>query len=341
MNTQQKTLLAFLGQPQTQFTVPPFQRVYSWEAKECADFWDDIMKAGAAGHNHFMGVVLYTRSSAGWKSIEQLNVVDGQQRLTTFTVMLTALHRYCTEHGLTVDDMGPDDIAARFLLADVDGELQSKLVLTYLDRFTLFELVIGADPSEEHAERIGENFQFFYDRMNREGFDLAAFWRGVTQLFVLEVELEGRDRPQIVFESLNSKGMSLTTADLLRSRILPVDKENPGQNLYETYWLPVVDIAQRTLGSRDEASKIAEAFVARKCRERALIHDEAEIYPFFKELLRDDYGNDLPHLLVDLQEFAELFDVEEGFRTEQLKNRAEWVKGRAKGAISKYKLFGD
>ncbi|MDD6289249.1 MAG: DUF262 domain-containing protein [Eggerthellales bacterium] len=344
MQTKQIALLDFLGQPKTQFTIPPFQRVYSWEEKECGDLWDDCLKAGWRNRSHFMGVVLYAASTEGWRSCQRLNVIDGQQRLTTFTLLLTALYHHLLETGETLEGMTAEDLAARFLLVDADGQLQPKLVLTYLDRFTLFELIVGAEPSKEHSQRILDNCAYFKGRMDQPDFDLAQLWTGIRQLLVLDVSLSGDDRPQAVFESLNSKGMSLTTGDLLRSRILLYDREHPGADLFSRYWKKIWSIGNSCVPdgakSADGPSVLVEAWIATKCRDMALIHDETQIYPFLKTLLRTTYQNDLPALLADLDSFADDFKRKDAFRETALTYRAEWVKGRMGTSISTYRLFG-
>ncbi|MDO4502096.1 MAG: DUF262 domain-containing protein [Coriobacteriia bacterium] len=344
MQTKQTALLDFLGQPKMQFTIPPFQRVYSWEEKECGDLWDDCLKAGRRARSHFMGVVLYAASTEGWRSCDRLNVIDGQQRLTTFTLLLTALYHHLLETGQTVDGMTADDVAARFLLVDLDGQMQPKLVLTYLDRFTLYELIVGAEPSKEHSQRILDNCAFFKGKMGESDFDLDVLWTGLKQMLLLDVSLSGEDNPQAVFESLNSKGMSLTTGDLLRSRILLYDREHPGDELFERYWKKIWRVGHACIPegvkSSDGPSVLVECWITSKCRDMALIHDETEIYPFFKTLLRGEYENSLPDLLKDLEEFVDVFNRTDVFREDALKDRAEWVKGRMGSSIANYRMFG-
>lgn len=344
MQTKQILLLDFLGQPKTQFTVPPFQRVYSWEEKECGDLWDDCCKAGQNDRSHFMGVVLYSASTEGWRSCDRLNVIDGQQRLTTCTLLLTALYHHLLETGQTVDEMTADDVAAHYLLAEVDGQLQPKLVLTYLDRHTLFSLIVGARPEAEHSQRILDNCAFFKKKMGEEGFDLNAFWTGMKRLLLLDVALTGEDKPQAVFESLNSKGMSLTTGDLLRSRILLYDREHPEANLFERYWKKIWSVGRACIpeGAKnsDGPSVLVETWICSKCRDMALIHDETEIYPFLKTLLRSTYHNSLENLLADLDDYIDVFNRTEAFREEALHDRAEWVKGRMGSSIANYRMFG-
>ena len=93
MQIRQEGLLDFMGKADARFTIPVFQRVYSWNARQCEELWDDVMRAGATGGNHFMGMLLYSIDAQGREGIEQFDVIDGQQRLTTATLLLCASSR--------------------------------------------------------------------------------------------------------------------------------------------------------------------------------------------------------------------------------------------------------
>ena len=91
MKIESKTLLDVIGMPETRFAVPVFQRVYSWDARQCEELWADVMRSGKTGEAHFAGMLLVSRDADGWRGLSQLNVIDGQQRLTTLTLLLAAL----------------------------------------------------------------------------------------------------------------------------------------------------------------------------------------------------------------------------------------------------------
>ena len=112
MKIEQKKFLDVLGTPDMRFTIPVFQRVYSWTARQCEDLWDDVMRAGESGEEHFMGMLLYSHETDSWHSAEQLSVIDGQQRMTTLPLLLTALRGYLMQPlgAQKGQELGLDDV---------------------------------------------------------------------------------------------------------------------------------------------------------------------------------------------------------------------------------------
>ena len=85
MQIEQKPILEVLGAEGIRYVIPVFQRVYSWSARQCDELWDDIMRAGRTGRPHFMGMLLFAHDPDAFGSLEQIDVIDGQQRMTTMT----------------------------------------------------------------------------------------------------------------------------------------------------------------------------------------------------------------------------------------------------------------
>ena len=157
MQIRQEGLLDFMGKADVRFTIPVFQRVYSWNARQCEELWDDVMRAGATGGgDHFMGMLLYSVDAQGWEGVEQLDVIDGQQRLTTATLLLCALARLLDEDGNDVEGLSADGLRSRYLLTGRGDSSAGKLVLSNMDRDTLFALVGAGDMPEEPAGRLLE-----------------------------------------------------------------------------------------------------------------------------------------------------------------------------------------
>lgn len=244
MKVKQTKLTAFVGAPDTQLVVPVYQRVYSWTRPQLREFWDDLMEAGRLNRPHFMGMVFFSEGESHHEGIRQVDVIDGQQRMTTFTLMMCAMRSWLAESGKTFDGMGPDEVAAGFLrLALPDGDA-CKLVLSRADAPTLRWLEgIGEKPAtdEEYSKLVVDSYEWFRDRMGAEGFDFDVFERGVAQLYIVEVLMEAKDRQQTVFESLNAKGLPLTTPDLVRNFLLMRPEFDEKSYLYDTYWAKVED----------------------------------------------------------------------------------------------------
>ncbi|MBQ6390296.1 MAG: DUF262 domain-containing protein [Eggerthellaceae bacterium] len=344
MQIKQESLLGFMGRPGTRFTIPVFQRVYSWNARQCEELWDDIMRAGGTddGEGHFMGMLLYAVDVQRWGSGELLDVIDGQQRLTTVTLLLCALTRYLEGGHGKQEGVSASGLRMRYLQTGQGGKMVGKLALSSMDRDTLFALVGVGDMPEEPAGRLIENLELFYGRMMQPGFDVGQLWRGLKRLEVASVLLAPEDSPQLVFESLNSKGMALSLADRLRNLVVVTDDGNSSsaEGLFETRWLPLERaVADAGIEGLDVTTAL-EAWLA-KSYHGTRIFDRSEVYGVLKSHLRDACGNDLGRLLSDALAYARSLIDNDTLREEALENAARWTAGKPKDLISEYKMFGD
>ncbi len=301
-------LLKLLGANSTQFVIPVYQRVYSWDERECRDLWKDVMRAGRNDQPHFIGSFLYTPEAASSAtSMKRMLLIDGQQRMTTISLMLSAFLDWIEEdesRASFLTDVRPRALRKRYLFNDDDylGEARYRLVLSQDDRETLHALVSGQPLPDARSKRLVDNKGFFAERIRAKGFDAVAFWRGVCNLIIIDTELDpSKDNAQLIFESMNSKGKPLTPIDLIRNFILMSLPSDRQATLYNDYWRPI----ELTFGRESEAE--FNAFIwywlwlkvpGRKPRE-----DEA--YEEFKSYVQDEHRDDDPEgLLTELRDYA-------------------------------------
>lgn len=247
MKAVDTSLLTFL-KAGTQYVIPIYQRAYAWTRDEVQQLWDDIMRAGSdtALGAHFTGSVVYVEKGVGNKAhIEPDLIIDGQQRVTTVTLLLAALVARLEQLPETerepVDGFSPKKVRNRYLLNDdEDGDRRYKLVLSQGDREALFAVVDGL-ALDDHAEsRVVENYGIISRLLADSGIDLAAVCRGLAKLVVVDVHLErGVDNPQLVFEAMNSTGKKLSQADLIRNYVLMDLAPSTQEKLYRQYWRPM------------------------------------------------------------------------------------------------------
>ena len=336
MEIKQERFIDLLGRNGTRFVIPVFQRVYSWNARQCEELWGDIMTTGARGADepHFMGMLLCMPDSESWQGTEQLDVIDGQQRMTTLTLLLCALARFLDENDASAGGHSASDLLTRFLRTGDVG----KLALSSMDRDTLFALVGVSAMPEEPAGRLIDNLELFFGKMQEAGFDAEQLWRGIEQLEVASVLLAHDDSPQLVFESLNSKGMALALADRVRNFIVVSDNANGTAGLFEKSWQPL----ERLVAHSDDHAVTAAmtAWLAGTFRD-VRIFDESEVYGVFKRCLREEFHDDVAALLADVAAYAEKLLGDETLRAEELENAERWTAGKPKDLISEYKMFGD
>ena len=343
MQIKQERLLDFMGREGTRFSIPVFQRVYSWNARQCEELWEDIMRIGFANDcdGHFMGMLLYAPDTQGWGGIEQLDIIDGQQRLTTVSLLLCALTRHLRENDSKLASISAEELRSRYLQAGQGGTACGKLVLSDMDRDTLFALVGAGKMPEEPARRLIENCELFYAKMQQSDFDAEQLWRGLRRLEVASVMLVPDDSPQLVFESLNSKGMALSLADRVRNLVVVTD-DNPasGEGLFESRWLPLEQAVTSAALEGFELTTVLEAWLAEDHRDTR-IFDKSEVYGVFKAHLRDAYEGDLDRLLAEVLEYARKLIEDDALRDEAVENANRWTAGKPKDLISEYKMFGD
>lgn len=242
MKATEAKLLAFL-QNSPQFVVPIYQRTYSWRKDECRKLWDDVIRAGSndAVTGHFIGSIVYIEERQSQVSTRSpLLVIDGQQRLTTVTLLLAAL---VDALGATepVDGFSAPKLRHYYLLNTLESaDRRFKLLLSQTDKDTLTALVGNSPMPAAHSVRVKANYELFGQLLAGFEVDLATVCRGLAKLMVVDVALtRGQDNPQLIFESLNSTGRKLSQADLIRNYVLMGLEPTLQTQLYQHHWRPM------------------------------------------------------------------------------------------------------
>jgi len=208
----------------TQFVIPVFQRDYSWTEAECEQLWKDVTEIArdTTERGHFLGSVVYISTGDTSAGFTRWLLIDGQQRVTTLVLLLTALRDHIEESRWSGDDDGPTAkrVDAYFLKnVQEEGNRLHKLVLRRHDQTTLKALIDRTELPAEPSERVRDNYEFFRDQISKT--DPGLVYQGIGRLIIVDVTLDrGTDDPQLIFESLNSTGMDLSQSDLIRNFIL-------------------------------------------------------------------------------------------------------------------------
>ena len=290
----------------SQFLIPVFQRDYSWNEAECEQLWLDILQIASDPTNrgHFLGSVVHISTGDTSAAFTRWLLIDGQQRLTTLTLLLSALRDHIHESKWSGTEDGPTAkrVEAYFLKnVEEEGNRRPKLVLRRHDQATLQAILDGTDPPMDESERIRENYEWFREQLAEA--DPELVYRGINRLVVVDVTLDrGTDDPQLIFESLNSTGMDLSQSDLIRNFILMRLPEAEQTRLYETYWSKIEGLFR-------SSEKTFDAFVRDylALRSRATKQQKAdEIHFAFRREFRSvgTMPERLDELLDDLLRFA-------------------------------------
>lgn len=292
-----------------QFAIPIYQRTYSWVEAQCRQLWDDILRAGESDEiaAHFVGSIVYIESHQYQVTgTPPLLVIDGQQRLTTVTLIIEALARQVGE-GEPVDGFSAKKVRHYYLLNELEEEERRyKLLLTQTDKQTLKAIVDQKALPAEASIRLKDNLEFFERQVRGLGGSYEALCQGLRKLMIVDIALSrGQDNPQLIFESMNSTGLDLSQADLIRNFILMGLDVLHQTRLYNDHWRPIeVDFGQEAYGQHFD--KFMRHYLTVKTGE---IPNVRKVYEAFKAYARrpevDAAGVDA--LVIDVRRFASFY----------------------------------
>lgn len=306
MKANEINLNRFLSQSDTQFVIPVYQRNYDWTSSQCQQLFDDIIEVGSSEsmNAHFIGSIVYVHDDVYQASgIRELSIIDGQQRLTTVTLLYVALFALAKEQG---DEALQNRINETYLInkfAQNEGKLKLRptenndLALKYLLR---------SDKDEEFQDysRLIENFDFFKNRISPENQSIVL--QGLNKLMFVEISLDrDKDDPQRIFESLNSTGLELSQADLIRNYILMSLNRTTQIKIYEKYWEVIENQAKIASTNTSEVSNFVRDFLT---LENKKIPNKNKVYQEFKAKYPTSTVSDLEDHLGELKKLVKHYN---------------------------------
>ena len=310
MRAAEAKFLGFL-QESPQFVIPIYQRPYSWAEKHCRQLWDDILRAGSndAIAVHFVGSIVYIEQGQSLVMHRApLLVIDGQQRLTTVSLLIEALARALGDDE-PVEGFSAVKLRHYYLSRPLEsGDGYYKLLLSQTDNASLKAIIRNTEQPREPSLRVTQNFELFTHLLAEERGNLSSVCRGLAKLVVVDIALSrDQDNPQLIFESMNSTGKELSQADLIRNFIL-MGLEPPLQtHLYEEFWRPMeLDFGQEAYGTRFDG--FMRHYLTVKAGEIPRID---EVYEAFKDYARTTPAMDvgIEALVREIREFARYFCI--------------------------------
>ena len=229
----------FLDGMNKRFAIPVYQRKYDWKYENCRQLYDDLIKiAKNDRQSHFFGSIVSEVVPIGGKIV--YHVIDGQQRLTTITLMLLAIKNLIANEKVNVEENRLDEqIAQRFLIAPYAEENDRiKLIPVKSDRDALYRL-FGAEEDYDRSSNLTINYQFFYDTIMREEVPVIDLYHAIDKLEIISITLDKEDNAQLIFESLNSTGLALNEGDKIRNYVLMSLPAKDQSHYFDTYWAKI------------------------------------------------------------------------------------------------------
>ncbi len=313
MRASEINLLKFIKKS-SQFVIPIYQRNYSWTNEQCAQLWNDILRAGQDKNTqtHFIGSVVYVeRALSTVSNQEALLVIDGQQRLTTCTLLISALATYFERYAISelLQTFSTRKLRNYYLTnPEEGGERYYKLILSENDNETLRAIINQTPISENTSIRIAENYALFQkwieEYTNQNPQRLAQICQGLEKLTIVEIALDrNQDNPQLIFESMNSTGLALSQADLIRNYILMGLEPHLQNRLYQNYWRKI----EQNFG-QEAYAKYFDGFMRHYLTAKTgEIPNIQQVYHSFKLFSQQHFAHDVHRLIADMAQFARYY----------------------------------
>lgn len=224
-----------------QFLIPVYQRYYSWDIEQCKRLWNDIVEMQKKNkQGHFVGSIVNIAEKAMPTGVQKYMIIDGQQRMTTLTLLLIALRDYAVSHpeDTTINSKRIDNMLLKNEYES--GDERYKLLLTETDRDILVNLVEDKPIPEDTNSRLLANHKFFCDQIATKELSPAEIYESIGKLQIVNITLDRDvDDAQAIFESLNSTGKELSESDLIRNYVLMGLKPDEQTYVYEHLWRPM------------------------------------------------------------------------------------------------------
>lgn len=230
------------------FKVPVYQRNYDWTNIQCEKLYSDIIKASERNCQHFTGSIVYIDDINGGSGLNEVLIIDGQQRITTMYILLKALYDASKGESVRVES----EIEEVMFNRHCEESYKVKLKPVKTDNVQLTLLLKDELENMDRNSNVYKSYNIFVSLIKKsleEGLELSDILDGIKKLEVVEIildKLQG-DEPQKIFESINSTGLELSLADLVRNYLLMDDEKQ--EELYEKYWLEIEkNVGYRNLG---------------------------------------------------------------------------------------------
>ena len=299
MKGEAKQFLKFIDGSDKRFIIPVYQRNYSWQNKHCAQLLNDlkglIKKPDAP---HFFGSIVSSHMQGGKR--EDFLIIDGQQRLTTISILLIAIVDLL-KHKKVIpkDDRLIEKITKKHLVDEYQEDQRKIRLKPIKDDCKAFDALFGDESDFVDDSNVTSNFRYFRDRILNENIDIDDLYDAISRLQTIDIFLEKDDDPQLIFESLNSTGLELEEGDKIRNFILMGLSSELQEKYYEAFWNKIEK------NTHFKVSDFFKDYLTLKLNRTVVIKD---IYFTFNDYVKKN-NDDVEVLLKDLLEYSKLYAI--------------------------------
>lgn len=299
MKGQDRFLTEFIDGARNRFIIPVYQRNYDWKKENCVQLFNDLVKTVKYNKtSHFFGSVVYASANNGNRN--DYLIIDGQQRLTSVTLILSAIVNLIKEGIVKPKKQNLCDyIEETFLLDKYNpGERKMRLKLIKNDCNAFDNIIIGKKDNYDHKSNVTSNYLYFYERIQQKEITLDELSEAIEKLKIIDIFLEKDDEPQSIFESLNSTGLDLEESDKIRNYVLMGLSADRQDEYYEKYWNPIEKL------TNFKVSTFVRDYLSLKQGRIPVIDN---VYPTFKEFIENPKAPmAVPEILAEMVSYAKI-----------------------------------
>ncbi|GAA8323967.1 DUF262 domain-containing protein [Helicobacter pylori] len=301
MKATQSTINNFFALTGTIFSIPVYQRNYTWEEENCEKLLQDIVSISQNKKTHFMGSITYILhlidDEKSLRQLQEFVIIDGQQRITTLMLLLKAIETKIQNEGIKKEIDNLLNLAGqRLRLKPIKSDKEA------------FDLVMQNRSHElQGVSHIRNNYRFFTKELENylsKGYRIEEIYGAFLRLKIVAIGLElGEDDPQVVFESINATGVQLKGLDLIRNYLMMGENSDRQKHLYETYWVSL----ENWLGEKD-LNDFIKTYLRIYFEDR-FKEGEREVYYTLKAHHRDNFSDDIQGLMSDMREYGRIYQI--------------------------------
>lgn len=275
MEAEKIRILDFIGKGKKTFNIPVYQRNYDWQEENCKKLFTDI--ENIIKHNeeieHFLGTVVYVLTKVE-RDYEEYVLIDGQQRITSISLLLKALHEKI------ISEDTKESIWEQYLINKKSPDnIRIRLKPIESDSVSYKQLIDNNDDSSN--SNVCRNYKIFKELLENSHYSVEQIYSALYKIELVTIKLEKdkkSENPQLIFESLNSTGLSLTQADLIRNYLLMNSEYEKQTILYKNFWLKIeIEL------TNNKISDFIRDFLTMKTGK---IANKNKVYEEFKEYMR-------------------------------------------------------
>lgn len=299
MKGSELRLIEYMEGSKKRFIIPVYQRNYDWKIENCKQLYDDLIQViKNNSKTHFFGSIVSVYEPSG-RNTEFL-IIDGQQRLTTMSLLFLALYNLLEEKIIISEDESlKDQIYEDFLVDKYQPQEKRMKLKPIKNDQKAFSKLFNSKDDYIKDSNLTINYSYFYERIQKQEITIDELFDAICRLEIINITLNNEDNPQLIFESLNSTGLDLSEGDKIRNYILMGLPKQKQDEYYEKYWNCIEKC------TKYDVSSFIRDYLSVK---QLVIPSQKKVYINFKKYVEDS-SLKIIEILEDLLSYAKRYNI--------------------------------